>query len=151
MDREEKEDAVPVRTSEAGWTGTLREGNGHMRLGGGAWEGPYTWSSRFEEAEGTNPEELIAAAHAGCFSMALAGNIVKAGATPGEIRTNARVHLERGEGGSSIAAIELECEASVDGIDDATFEQLLEQTKDTCPVSKALAAVPSITVSGKLT
>jgi lipoyl-dependent peroxiredoxin len=141
---------MPVRTSEAEWTGTLREGNGHMRLGGGAWEGPYTWSSRFEEAQGTNPEELIAAAHAGCFSMALAGNIVKEGATPGDIRTTARVHLERGEAGSSIAAIELECEAQADAIDEDTFRRLLEQTKDTCPVSKALSAVPSITVSGKL-
>jgi lipoyl-dependent peroxiredoxin len=150
MDRHQKEDAMPVRTSAAEWRGTLREGNGHMRLGGGAWEGPYTWSSRFEEADGTNPEELIAAAHAGCFSMALAGNIVKEGATPGDIRTTARVHLERGEGGSSIAAIELECEAQADAIDEDTFRRLLEQTKDTCPVSKALSAVPSITVSGKL-
>ena len=141
---------MPVRTSEADWKGTLREGNGHMRLGGGAWEGPYTWSSRFEEAEGTNPEELIAAAHAGCFSMALAGNIVKEGATPGEIRTEARVHLERGEGGSSIAAIELECEVEAEGLDDARFQEIAEQTKDTCPVSKALAAVPSVTVIAKL-
>ena len=141
---------MPVRTSQADWTGTLREGNGHMRLGGGAWEGPYTWASRFEEAEGTNPEELIAAAHAGCFSMALAGDLVKEGLTPEEIRTSARVHLERGEGGSSITAIELECEAHVDGLDQARFEEIAERTKDACPVSKALASVPSMTVTAKL-
>ena len=141
---------MPVRTAEAQWNGTLKDGNGHMRLGGGAYEGPYSSASRFEEGEGTNPEELIAAAHAGCYGMAFAGALARADFTPGEIHTTAEVRLERGEAGWSIVAIELRCEAQVDGIDDERFQEIAEQTKVACPVSKALAAVPSITVDAKL-
>ena len=140
---------MPTRTAEAQWNGTLQEGNGHLRMATGAWEGPYSASSRFEEGQGTNPEELIAAAHAGCFSMAFAGSLGRAGFTPGEIRTRANVRLERGEAGWDIVAIVLDTEAEVEGIDDERFEEIAEQTKVACPVSKALAAVPSITVNAK--
>ncbi len=142
---------MPVRTADAEWTGTLREGSGHMHLGGGAFDGAYSFSSRFEEGEGTNPEELIAAAHAGCFSMALSGNIVKAGLTPGSIKTVARVRMEKTDAGNTITAIELDTQVTTEGLDDATLQELAEQTKATCPVSRALAAVPSVTVTATLT
>ena len=141
---------MPTRTADAEWTGTLQDGNGYMRLGGGAYEGPYSFSSRFEEGDGTNPEELIAAAHAGCYSMALAGALGRAGFEPGGIRTTAEVRLERGEAGWSVAAIELRTEAEVEGIEEPRFQEIAGQTKDACPISKALAAVPSITVEAKL-
>jgi osmotically inducible protein OsmC len=142
---------MPIRTAEAEWDGTLQEGSGRMRLGGGAYEGAYSFSSRFEEGEGTNPEELIAAAHAGCFSMALSGNIGKAGFDPQNVSTTANVRLERGDAGFSIVAIELVTQARVGGgIDDATFQELAEQTKKTCPVSRALAAISEVTVTASL-
>jgi lipoyl-dependent peroxiredoxin len=141
---------MPVRTAEAEWTGTFKDGSGHMRFGGGAFDGAYTAASRFEEGEGTNPEELLAAAHAGCFSMALALNIVKADFTPTSVHTQARVRMEKTDVGNTIVAIELETEASADGLDDPTLQALAEQTKTGCPVSRALAAVPSITVKAVL-
>ena len=141
---------MPTRTADAEWNGTLKEGNGHLRLATGAWEGPYSFSSRFEEGQGTNPEELIAAAHAGCFSMKFAGDLGAAGFAPSAVRTTANVHLERGEAGWAIAAIELQCEAEVERIDEARFHEIAEESKAACPVSKALAAVPSITVNAKL-
>lgn len=141
---------MPTRTADARWDGTLKEGKGWMAMATGAWEGPYTWSSRFEEGDGTNPEELLAAAHAGCFSMKFAGDLGAAGFDPTSVRTTAKVHLERGDAGFSITAIELVSEAQVDGIDDARFREIAEQAKAACPVSKALAAVPSITVDAKL-
>ncbi|MBA3690791.1 MAG: OsmC family protein [Actinobacteria bacterium] len=133
---------MPVRTSEAEWKGTLREGAGTMRFGGGAFEGQYNFGSRFEEGEGTNPEELIAAAHAGCYSMALSGDLGKAGYTPTSVRTSARVHVEKGDSGFAITLIELVTEADVPGIDAEEFQTLAEGTKTGCPVSKALASVP---------
>jgi osmotically inducible protein OsmC len=141
---------MPTRTAEAEWNGTLQEGNGHLRMATGAWEGPYSFASRFEQGHGTNPEELIAAAHAGCFSMALAGSLGRAGFEPGSVRTTADVRLERAEAGWGIAAIELTTEAEVAEIEDARLQEIAEQTMQTCPVSKALAAVPSITVTAKL-
>jgi osmotically inducible protein OsmC len=141
---------MPVRTAEAEWKGTFKDGSGRMRFGGGAFDGAYTAASRFEEGEGTNPEELIAAAHAGCFSMALALNIVKAGLTPDSVHTESRVRMEKTDVGNTIVAIELETEASAEGLDDATLQALADQTKSTCPVSRALAAVPSITVKATL-
>ena len=140
---------MPTRSATAAWNGTLKEGNGHMKMATGAWEGPYSFSSRFEEAQGTNPEELIAAAHAGCFSMKFAGDLGAAGFTPTSVRTTANVRLEKGEAGWAIAAIELDCEAQVDDVDDARFQEIAEQSKAACPVSKALAAVPVITVNAK--
>jgi len=142
---------MPVRTADADWTGTLQEGTGRMRFGGGAFEGQYSFGSRFEEGEGTNPEELIAAAHAGCYSMAFSGNLVKAGFTPEHISTTAVVHLDKGESGFSILGIELNTEAKVGGdIEEARFQEIAQQTKEGCPVSRALAAVGDISVTAKL-
>jgi len=133
---------MAVRTANAVWNGGLKDGNGSVRLGSGAWEGKYSFATRFEEAPGSNPEELIAAAHAGCFSMALSGALGKAGFAARRIATNARVHLTLGEGGFSISKIELHCEAEVPGIDAAAFAEQAQGAKKTCPVSRALAAVP---------
>jgi osmotically inducible protein OsmC len=140
---------MPTRSASAQWDGTLKEGSGRIEMATGAWEGPYSWSSRFEEAQGTNPEELIAAAHAGCFSMKFAGDLGAAGFDPTSVRTTANVRLEKGEAGWNIVAIELDSEVQVDGIDDARFQEIAEQAKAACPVSKALAAVPVITVNAK--
>jgi osmotically inducible protein OsmC len=130
---------MAVRTSEAQWEGTLREGQGTMKLGSGAFEGRYSFPSRFESGQGTNPEELIGAAHAGCFSMAFAAGLARAGFTPTRIHTTARVHLDAVSGGFAITRIELETEATVPGIDEATFQEQAETAKANCPVSKALA------------
>src|SRR6266540_5503286 len=108
---------MPARTATARWEGGLQQGKGTVRLGSGAFEGQYSFSSRFEEGTGTNPEELIGAAHAGCFSMALTAGLERAGYPPTSVDTTARVHLERVEGGFSIPRIDLDCVASVPGID----------------------------------
>ncbi len=136
---------MAVRTSFAEWKGTLKEGAGTMKLGSGAYEGPFTFASRFESGEGTNPEELIGAAHAGCFSMFLSALLSNRGFVP-TIRTTATVHLEAGP---TIALIELDTEAEVPGIDEATFLQLAEEAKTKCPVSKALAG-PEIRLRARL-
>ncbi|HZO62489.1 MAG TPA: OsmC family protein [Gaiellaceae bacterium] len=134
---------MPVRSADAVWEGSLTEGKGTMRMATGAFEGPFSFSSRFEEGPGTNPEELIAAAHAGCYSMALSGGLSRAGFVPKAIRTTARVHVDKQEGGGfAISLIELSCEAEVPGINEAKFQEIAEATKGGCPVSKALAAVP---------
>src|SRR5687767_14510290 len=111
------------RTASAVWTGTLKEGNGKVKLGSGAFEGRYSFGSRFEEGAGTNPEELIGAAHAGCFSMALGGGLGRGGHTPKRIATAAKVHSEKVGEGFSITRIELDTQAEVPGIDDATFQE----------------------------
>src|SRR6185295_14750264 len=110
---------MPTRTSDAEWHGTLREGRGHMRFGGGAYDGAYSWASRFSDGGGTNPEELIAAAHAGCYSMALAADLTAAGFTPKDIRTTAELHLDTVDGKPTITLIELTVGAVVPGIDQA--------------------------------
>ncbi len=133
---------MPVRRADAEWKGSLQDGDGTMWFGGGAFEGRYSFASRFEEGPGTNPEELIGAAHAGCFSMALAGALGRAGFQPDSIRTTASVHIDRGDSGFSITRIELRTEASVPGIDEARFRELAESAKTGCPVSQALEAVP---------
>jgi osmotically inducible protein OsmC len=112
-----------------------------MRFGSGAFEGQYSFSSRFEEGTGTNPEELIAAAHAGCFSMAFSAGLSRAGHVPNRVQTTAKVHLVKGDAGFSISTIELETEADVPGIDDAAFQEHAEAAKAGCPVSRALAGV----------
>ncbi|HWR97663.1 MAG TPA: OsmC family protein [Candidatus Methanoperedens sp.] len=137
---------MPTRTSSAEWKGTLKQGAGTMRLGSGAWEGPFTFSSRFESGAGTNPEELIGAAHAGCFSMFLAGLLTEAGFTPRSIRTKASVHLEAGP---TIARIDLATEADVPGLDATGLQEHAEKAKKNCPVSKALAG-PQITLAARL-
>lgn len=132
------------------WEGTLKEGKGNMKLGSGAFEGAYSFKSRFENGSGTNPEELIGAAEAGCFSMALASNLSKAGHDPKRISTTANVKLEMLDGGPKITVIELNTEADVPGIDDAKFQEQAEKTKKTCPVSVALSGT-EIKLTAKLT
>ncbi|HMC79930.1 MAG TPA: OsmC family protein [Acidimicrobiia bacterium] len=130
---------MPVRSAEAQWEGSLQDGAGKMRLGSGAFEGRYSFSSRFEDGPGTNPEELIGAAHAGCFSMALSGGLTRAGHPPTRVHTTAKVHIERGDAGFAITRIELQTEAEVPGLDEETFRREAEAAKAGCPVSKALA------------
>jgi osmotically inducible protein OsmC len=137
---------MAIRTSSAEWKGTLKEGAGTMKLGSGAYEGPFSFASRFESGQGTNPEELIGAAHAGCFSMALASRITKAGFTPKRISTTANVHLVEGP---TINLIELYTEAEVPNLTEAAFMELAENAKKNCPVSKALAG-PEIKLNAKL-
>ncbi|HEX2254595.1 MAG TPA: OsmC family protein [Thermoanaerobaculia bacterium] len=132
---------MPTRRAEATWNGTLKDGSGEMALGSGAYRGRYSFGSRFEQEPGSNPEELIAAAHAGCFSMALSAGLTKAGHTPESVHTEARVHLEKQAEGFAIARIDLATEGRVPGIDEATFREHAEGAKQGCPVSKALAAV----------
>jgi osmotically inducible protein OsmC len=130
---------MPVRTAEAKWTGTLKDGKGRMKLGSMAFEGGYSFGSRFEEAAGTNPEELIGAAHAGCFSMALSLFLEKAGFTPDTIETKAKVHINKVGEGFKITRIELEMEADIPDIDENTFQEQAGAAKENCPVSQALA------------
>ena len=132
---------MAVRTAIAKWEGALTDGHGTMSIGSGAFEGQYSFSSRFEEGTGTNPEELIGAAHAGCFSMSLANILAEAGHPPRRIETGARVHLEQVDGGPAITRIELSTEGEVGGIDADEFQRHAESAKAGCPVSKALAGV----------
>ncbi|NUB10213.1 OsmC family protein [Azospirillum sp. Vi22] len=140
---------MAVRQSDAEWRGNLAQGSGTMRLGSGAFEGAYSFPSRFENGTGTNPEELIAAAHAGCFSMALSAGLSKAGHTPTRVHTTARVHLDKAGDGFAITKIELDCEAEIPGIDAETFRQQAEGAKKNCPVSKALTGT-EITLNARL-
>jgi osmotically inducible protein OsmC len=133
---------MPGRKASAEWRGNLMQGAGTVRVASGTFEAPYDFRSRFESGDGTNPEELIGAAHAGCFSMALANILAKAGSAPEYVRTNATVHLEKQGDGFAIARIELETEARVPGLDDGAFRGHAETAKQNCPVSKALSAVP---------
>jgi osmotically inducible protein OsmC len=137
---------MATRNAEAIWTGTLKEGKGSLKLGSGAFEGAYTWASRFEDAPGTNPEELIGAAQAGCYSMFLSALLTKAGYPPTWIHTSVKVHLEAGP---TITVIELETIAEVPGLDEKTFLEQAEAAKKNCPVSKALASV-EIKLSARL-
>lgn len=140
---------MAVRNAEAVWSGTLKEGSGSMRLGSGAFEGNFSFSSRFEEGTGTNPEELIGAAHAGCFSMSLGNELSKAGFPPNRIHTRAQVHLGQVDGRATITRVHLDTEGEVPGIDEAQFQQIAEGAKANCPVSRALAGV-EITLNAKL-
>ena len=141
---------MPARTANARWEGGLKDGKGSMRLGGGAFEGQYSFSSRFEEGTGTNPEELIAAAHAGCFSMAFSAGLERAGHSPNSVETEAKVHLSPADGGGfRISRIDLVTTADVPGIEEDAFQQAAQAAKEGCPVSKALAAV-EITVAATL-
>jgi osmotically inducible protein OsmC len=134
--------------AEATWTGTLKEGSGSMKGASKYLDAPFTFRSRFEgDAGGTNPEELIGAAHAGCFSMFLASLLTNAGFPPDRIHTSATVHLEAGP---VIGKIELATEAKIPKIDEKTFQEKVDAAKKGCPVSKALASVPSLTVSARL-
>ena len=140
---------MPKRTASAVWEGTIKEGKGRVSLGSGAFEGQYSFASRFEEGVGTNPEELIGAAHAGCFSMALSGGLTRAGFTPMRISTAASVSLGKVGEGFKITKIELDTEAEVPGIEEAAFLELAEAAKKNCPVSQALAGT-EITLNARL-
>jgi osmotically inducible protein OsmC len=129
---------MPARNANAVWEGTLKGGKGKMRLGSGAFDGDYSFPSRFEEGRGTNPEELIGAAHAGCFSMALAHGLSQAGYSPKRINTDAKVNLEKVEEGFKITSIELNTEAEIPEIEEQEFLKHAEGAKRNCPVSKAL-------------
>jgi len=129
---------MAIRTGSAVWEGTLKQGKGTMKLGSGAFEGHYSFSSRFEEGKGTNPEELIGAAEAGCFSMALSFNLEKAGHPAKRVSTTATVKLEPADSGFKITSIDLRTEAEVPGMDESKFREQAELTKKTCPVSVAL-------------
>jgi osmotically inducible protein OsmC len=139
-----------IRTADAQWKGDLKSGSGTMKLGSGAYEGQYSFKSRFENGSGTNPEELIAAAHAGCFSMALSNNLATAGHVPERVHTVAKVDFGRDDKGPVIQKIELVCEVKAPGLDDTKLQEIGKQAKEGCPISRALAAVPSITLSIKL-
>ena len=132
---------MPIRKAEAVWEGNLKKGKGSMKFGSGAFEGAYSFASRFEQGPGTNPEELIGAAHAGCFSMALSGILEMAGYVPESIHTVARVHIDKAGEGFKITTIELETEGRVPGIDEKTFREKAEAAKKGCPVSMALTGV----------
>lgn len=141
---------MPSRRAEAQWEGNLTEGNGRLKLGSGAFDGPYSFKSRFEEGQSaTNPEELIGAAHAGCFTMALAAQLTRAGQPPTRIHTTAQVKLEKIGDAFSITKIDLETEAEIPGIDDATFQRYAADAKQNCPVSKALSGT-EISLKAKL-
>ncbi len=140
---------MPVRSAKAVWEGGLKDGQGKVSLGSGAFEGRYSFGSRFEEAGGTNPEELIGAAHAGCFSMALTAGLGRAGFAPKRVATSAKVHLEKVGEGFKITRIELDNESEVPGIDDAAFQDQARKAKEGCPVSQALGGV-DITLNARL-
>ena len=141
---------MSVRKANAVWEGRLRDGKGRVKLGSGGFEGAYSFASRFEDGTGTNPEELLGGAHAACFSMALSAGLEKAGFPATSVATTAKVHLEKGDAGFAVTQIDLETDAVVPGIDEATFAAQAEAAKAGCPISKALAAV-TITLNAKLT
>ena len=130
---------MTVKSASAIWNGNLAQGSGTMALGSGAFEGAYTFASRFENGEGTNPEELIGAAHAGCFSMALSHDLAEAGYVPERVATKADVTLDMVDGVPTITTIKLTCEAVVASISDEAFQAQVADTKVNCPVSRVLA------------
>jgi osmotically inducible protein OsmC len=143
---------MATRNATASWRGNLKEGDGTMALGSGVWEGPFTFKSRFEpdESSGTNPEELIGAAEAGCFTMQLAATLAEGGNVPDEIRTEARVHIRQVEGNPTITQIDLITRGKVPGIDQETFKKTADETREVCIISRALAGVGDITVEATL-
>jgi osmotically inducible protein OsmC len=141
---------MPVRTADARWDGELQEGSGRMAFGGGAFEGQYSFGSRFEEGEGTNPEELIGAAHAGCFSMAFSKSLADAGFTPTSVETTAKVHLDKTDAGMTVTRIDLDTIVDAPGIDEADFQKAAEGAKANCPISRLLSPGAEITLNAKL-
>ena len=141
---------MPIRTASARWSGNLTEGSGTIKTGKGGYQGNYSFKSRFEEGEGTNPEELIAAAHSGCFSMALSKGLADAGFTPTSVETTAKVHLDKGDAGFGVTRIDLETVGNVPGIDEGTFQKLAEAAKANCPISRLLSPGADISLTAKL-
>jgi osmotically inducible protein OsmC len=140
---------MPTRSSSAEWTGNLARGKGRMSLGSGAFEGSYSFASRFESGEGTNPEELIAAAHAGCFSMALATALSKDDHVPDSVKTTAEVTIEPVDGNPTITKSELSTQVKVDGVNEEELQGYAEAARSGCAVSRALASL-EITLEAKL-
>jgi osmotically inducible protein OsmC len=138
------------RTSQAEWRGNLQDGAGTMKLGSGAFEGPYSFKSRFAEGTGTNPEELIAAAHAGCFSMAFSAGLSKAGFTPTRVHTSATVTFDKTPAGFAVTRIDLDTEGEVPNIEETEFHQQAENAKRDCPISRLLAPGTEITMKARL-
>ncbi len=141
---------MPIRTATARWQGTLTEGSGTIATGKGGLQGNYSFKSRFEEGEGTNPEELIAAAHSGCFSMAFAKQLSDAGFPPTAVVTNANVHLDKTDAGMTVTRIDLVTTGTVPGIDEAEFQKLAEAAKAGCPISRLLSPGADITLDATL-
>ncbi|HZM74333.1 MAG TPA: OsmC family protein [Candidatus Limnocylindrales bacterium] len=139
---------MPIRKASARWQGNLTEGSGTIRTGLG--EGNYSFKSRFEEGEGTNPEELIGAAHAGCFSMAFANKLATAGYAPNSVETTAAVHLDKTDAGMTVTRIDLTTDAAVPGISQEEFDKIAEDAKATCPISRLLSPGAEITLSASL-
>lgn len=140
---------MPERSASATWKNGIKDGSGNISLGSGAFEGSYSFASRFESEDGTNPEELIAGAHAGCYSMALSLELGEEGFDPDEISTEASVTIETKDEGPTITTVDLITKARVPSIDSETFQSIAEAAKDHCPVSKALAGV-TITLEAEL-
>jgi osmotically inducible protein OsmC len=141
---------MPIRTASARWEGNLTEGSGTVSTGKGGYQGNYSFKSRFEEGEGTNPEELIGAAHAGCFSMAFSKGLADAGFTPTSVETTAKVHLDKTDAGFGVTRIELDTVGAVPGIDEGTFQKIADGAKENCPISRLLSPGAQITLTAKL-
>jgi osmotically inducible protein OsmC len=141
---------MAIRTANARWEGTLTEGSGVIRTGKGGLSGNYSFKSRFEEGEGTNPEELIGAAHAGCYSMALSAELTKAGFPPAAVDTTATVHFDRVDNLPTVTRVDLVTSATVPNIDDSEFQKIAEAAKSGCPISRLLAPGAEITLSATL-
>jgi osmotically inducible protein OsmC len=141
---------MTTRNGSAEWRGDLKGGDGDLTVGDGVFKGAYSFTSRFEEGRGTNPEELIAAAHAACFTMALSNELAQHGHAPESVRTTAKVHLRQTDAGPAIQRIDLETEGRVADIDQDHFAEHAEDVKQNCIVSRALAGVEEMNVSAKL-
>lgn len=141
---------MTARNGSAEWHGDIKSGSGTVTVGNGVFEGAYSYGSRFGEDEGTNPEQLIAAAQAACFTMALSSILAAAGHTPESVRTNARVYLRNVNGAPMLARLDLDTEGHVPGVDAQQFQHYAEEAKATCPVARALAGIPEIVLTAKL-
>jgi osmotically inducible protein OsmC len=145
-----EEVGMATRNARATWKGNLKEGEGTMALGSGVWEGPFSFKTRFEEGQGTNPEELIGAAEAACFSMQLSATLSEAGHVPDSVETDAKVHIRNIDGAPTISQIDLVTHAKIPGLDDATFQKTAQETREVCIISRALGGVGNITVEATL-
>ncbi|KIR64336.1 OsmC family protein [Micromonospora harpali] len=141
---------MPIRTASARWQGDLTEGSGTVRTGKGGLQGNYSFKSRFEEGEGTNPEELIGAAHAACFSMAFSKQLADAGATGTSVETTAKVHFDKTDAGMTVTRIDLETVGQAPGLDEAQFAKLAETAKENCPISRLLSPGAQISLTARL-
>ncbi len=141
---------MPTSQASAVWEGKLKDGKGSFRAGSSAFNGPFTFATRFEGKKGTNPEELIAAAHAACFSMALSAGLEKAGKPVSRVETTAACTMDMVNGSPTITKMELKVRGMVPGLDQAGFQRAAEEAKRNCPVSRALSGIPQITLDAKL-